>query len=333
MIGQLLPRSATQFPLPGTLKTYPTWSTFPTCFLMVALCLVLGTGCGSTKSRLATEQLLMSDAVDYAVASIDFRSLAGEKVFFDTRYLINVKGMGFVNSEYVVSSLRQQMIAADLRLQDKQEEADYIVEARIGTLGTDGNEIIYGIPANRGLSEAATMIPNTPPLPAIPEISLARKESQVGAVKVAAYAYNRHSGEPVWQSGIARARTSSQDVWLFGAGPFQQGSVHGRTKFAGSDIRFLGRKDDDELAGGPPVPFDQEFHFQPLKNLPSTHLRMAQQPTKPTAGPQDEKAKGRVGGPPGLDALHGESSAVPDDTGMRPLPPTNDSTTIEPSSS
>ena len=35
------------------------------------------TGCGSTKSRTATEQLLMSDAVDRAIAQIDFSELAG----------------------------------------------------------------------------------------------------------------------------------------------------------------------------------------------------------------------------------------------------------------
>src|SRR5262245_18018788 len=83
--------------------------------LVAAVC-----GCGSTKSRTATEQLLMSDAVDRAVGQIDFRDLAGQKVFFDTRFIVNtkdpafiynVKGLGYVNAEYVISSLRQQMIA------------------------------------------------------------------------------------------------------------------------------------------------------------------------------------------------------------------------------
>jgi len=293
------------------------------------LLLAVMTGCGSTKSRLATEQLLMSDAVDHAVGVIDFRSLAGEKVFFDTRYLINVKGIGFVNSEYVISSLRQQMIAADLRLQEKPDLADYVVEARVGTLGTDGNEIVYGIPANRGFSEAATMIPNSPPLPSIPEISLARKESQIGAVKVAAYAYHARSGEPVWQSGITRARTTSQDVWLFGAGPFQQGSIHGKTRFAGNDIRLPGRKRDEEIAGGPPVPIEHEFHFQGIGALAGPPERMAQQPTAPGQSPSPAPAE-KPTSPP---ANTGQPSNIgpPTNTEMRPLPPTqglpeNDST-------
>jgi hypothetical protein len=231
--------------------------------VLAALAVSAAPGCGTTKSRLATEQLLMSDAVDRAVAGIDFQSLAGKKVYFDSRYVVNVKGAGFVNSEYVISSLRQQMVAADLRLQDKPEDAEYVVEARVGTLGTDGNEIVYGIPANRGISEAANLIPNVPQLPAIPELSLARKESQVGAFKVAAFAYNRRSGEPVWQSGIARTTTTSQDVWVFGAGPFQQGSIHDHTTFAGNDIRLLGRRPrKEELAGGVSVPLSEEFYFR-----------------------------------------------------------------------
>ena len=294
----------------------------------IAMLLAVLAGCGSTKSRLATEQLLMSDAVDHAVGVIDFRSLAGEKVFFDTRYLINVKGVGFVNSEYVISSLRQQMIAADLRLQEKLENADYIVEARVGTLGTDGNEIVYGIPANRGVSEAATMIPNSPALPAIPEISLARKESQFGAVKVAAYAYDARTGGPVWQSGITRARTTSQDVWLFGAGPFQQGSIHGKTRFAGNDIRLPGRKKVEELVVGPPVPIEQEFHFQGLGSSAAPAERVAQQPASIAAQPPNQAARNDM--PASLPAntapqtlgASPASAVSPANAEMRPLPPT-----------
>jgi hypothetical protein len=270
-------------------------------------------GCGTTKSRLATEQLLMSDAVDQAVAAIDFRSLSGKKVYFDHRYLINVKSAGFVNSEYVISSLRQQMVAADVRLQEKPDDAEIVVEARVGTLGTDGNEIVYGIPANRGLSEAATLIPNAPHLPAIPELSLARKESQVGAFKVAAFAYERRSGEPVWQSGIARAKTSSQDIWLFGAGPFQQGTIHGKTTFAGNDILLPGSKPKEALVGGPPVSFDEEFHFRGWSGAPTNPVRMVQhtEPVGPLsmtpASPGSSTPNPAVSGPSGSSS----SSQIP----------------------
>ena len=47
-------------------------------------------GCGINKSRLATEQLVVSEAVDKAVATIDFSPLSGRRVFFDTQFLDGV---------------------------------------------------------------------------------------------------------------------------------------------------------------------------------------------------------------------------------------------------
>ena len=49
--------------------------------------LVMLAGCGSTLTsntpRTATEQLLISDAIDRTVESLDFSPLADETVFFD----------------------------------------------------------------------------------------------------------------------------------------------------------------------------------------------------------------------------------------------------------
>ena len=219
----------------------------------VLWCILLGLfaagGCGATKSRVATEQLLVSDAVDDAVASIDFRNLAGRTVFFDSKYIRNVKGAGFVNADYIISSLRQQMIAADCRLVENHADAEIIAEARVGTLGSDGNEVSFGIPASNALSTAATLVPSAPVIPTIPEISFARKEGQVGAAKIAVFAYERESGRPIWQSGIARSRSTSQDFWLFGAGPFQNGSIYKGTRFAGERLPIPSRR-DGTLAGG-----------------------------------------------------------------------------------
>src|SRR5262245_31130234 len=84
-----------------------------------AIVALLLAGCGINKSRLATEQLVVSDAVDKTVASIDFSPLSGRKVYFDTQFLdgINLGPNG--NIKYVISSLRQQMLAYDCRLQEK----------------------------------------------------------------------------------------------------------------------------------------------------------------------------------------------------------------------
>ena len=204
--------------------------------LTILLGVLSFTGCGATKSRIATEQLLVSDAVDIAVSHIDFSRMSGLTVFLDTKYIRNVKGTGFVNADYIISSLRQQMFAAGCRLVDNHEAAEIIAEARIGTLGTDGHEVSFGIPASSTFANAATLVPGAPIIPAIPEISFARREGQVGAVKIAVFAYDRETGHPVWQSGIARARSNSMDFWILGAGPFQNGSIHEGMQFAGERL-------------------------------------------------------------------------------------------------
>src|SRR5205814_1860285 len=66
-------------------------------------------GCGTTRmsdtQRTATEQLLVSRAIDDAVAELDFRELAGKPVFLDVQYLD-----GAVDRGYLVSSMRQQLL-------------------------------------------------------------------------------------------------------------------------------------------------------------------------------------------------------------------------------
>ncbi len=225
------------------------------------LALILAVGCGTTKTRLATEQLLVSDAVDQAVADIDFSVMAGQKVFFDAQYINNIKGIGFVNSEYIISSLRQQMVAADCRLQESEDDADFVVEARVGTLGTNGHEIVYGVPANNAISTASELMPNTPSIPAIPELALAKRDNHLGAAKIAVFAYERESRRPVWQSGTSKAKSTAQDFWIFGAGPFQRGSVYDGTQFAGSRIRLQQTDENGETDDAPPVSYNEQFFF------------------------------------------------------------------------
>jgi hypothetical protein len=219
---------------------------------------------------LATEQLVMSDAVDHAVAEINFEPLSGSEVYLDTTYLKNVKGSSFVNADYIISSLRQQLVAADCHLQDAKEKAEVIVEARVGTLGADANEVVYGMPANSSLTNAASLVPNAPVIPPFPEISIARKEAQQGAVKIALFAYDSETRRPVWQSGISRARSTAQDLWVFGAGPFQQGTIFEGPQFAGTQLRLPRLKSDGSEAKKPDIAFDREHLFESLDPDAST---------------------------------------------------------------
>ncbi len=190
--------------------------------LLTTALLVCAAGCGINKSRLATEQLVVSEAVDQAVASIDFSPLSGRRVYFDTQFLEGLN-MGLNgNIKYVISSLRQQMIAYDLRLQEKPETADFIVEGRVGVLANDGYEVTYGIPGNAAAASATVLLPTPVPVPApgMPELSIGRRNHQAGTAKVGLFAYDRTTREPVWQSGIKRGGSDVRDTWFLGLGPY-----------------------------------------------------------------------------------------------------------------
>jgi hypothetical protein len=211
-------------------------SFFHSSFAIVPILLVSALGCGTTQSQMATQQLLMSDAVDRSVERFDFAPLAGKKVYLDGRYVETLKTIGFVNSDYVVSAIRQQMFAAGCQLQESKDDADYVVEARVGALATDGHEVTYGIPPSKSISSAASVLPNVPDIPTMPEIALAKRQDQVGAAKVAVFAYDRITRVPVWQSGTSVAMSDAKNTWFLGAGPFQSGTIYKGTRFAGSKL-------------------------------------------------------------------------------------------------
>ncbi len=233
--------------------------------VMHALVSLIVIGCGTTREYTATEQLVMSDAVDRSIGNIDFRPLAGRKVYLDTSYLRHVKGEGFVNSEYVTSALRQQIVASGCLMQDANQDADVIIEARIGTLGSDDHRVTFGVPENNSLSSAASLIPGAPNIPSIPEIAVARRQAREAAAKIAAFAYDRQTRRPIWQSGVNHSLATARDTWVLGVGPFQGGTIREQTKLAGSKIKFGAKSATGSPAqffDRPPVDYTAETRFQ-----------------------------------------------------------------------
>jgi hypothetical protein len=223
-------------------------------------------GCGATRStdttRTATEQLLISDAIDRAVQSMNLQALAGQSVFLDDTKLTDT-----VDKNYYISTLRQHLLATGCELRDKREDADFIVEARAGAIGTDRNDLLFGIPSMNMPS-----IPLVQPVPAaIPEIPIAKRKDQRGVAKIAVFAYHRATGTPVWQSGIVRQESSANDVWIFGAGPFQRGTIYDETMFAGKAIGSESAKTGDAPKLRTGVSVTQEDVF----NTPSAVIAKA----------------------------------------------------------
>jgi hypothetical protein len=194
---------------------------FSLIYLFLVLPAVLAAGCGTTRtshtSRTATEQLLISDAVDRAVDQIDVTALGGESVYLDTSALASTQ-----DRNYIVSTLRQHLLANGVTLKDNLSESDIVVEARAGAVGTGGSELIYGVPA----MNLPTLGPFTGVPSSLPEIPFIKRTDQQGVAKLSVFAFERETGEPIWQSGQSLVSTNARDLWILGAGPFQGGTLY-----------------------------------------------------------------------------------------------------------
>lgn len=211
----------------------------------------------------------MSDAIDRAVGQVNFRALAGQTVFLKDEALGSV-----VDRQYLTSSLRQHLLASGCVLRQSQEEADFIVEARAGVVGTDNHDLLFGIPA----MQVPQFLPLQGVVPsAIPEVPFAKRQEQRGLAKIGVFAYHRETGMPVWQSGMAMSESTAQNFWVAGAGPFQKGTIYSGTNFAGAELKnplTLGRDEDGEED---PIALGQEASF-------ASPLLFA---TQPEAAPAD----------------------------------------------
>jgi hypothetical protein len=190
-------------------------------------------GCGTTKMtdspRAATEMLLTSQAIDYAVAQFDFTPLSGQTVFLDTGSL----DKDVVDKGYLVSLVRQQIVAHGALLQEERWRAVFVVELRAGALGTDRHSVMIGTPA----VSLPSVVPGLPT--SIPEIAIAKKNDQRGVAKIGVFAYNRVTGRAVWQSGTVESSSRIKDTWVLGAGPFTRGTIRQRAELAGEPLPDL----------------------------------------------------------------------------------------------
>ncbi len=213
------------------------------CCEIVCFCIVLFSslpGCGTTRMsdtmRTGTEQLLLSTAIDRAINDMDFSLLDGKDVYFDPQYLKGASDEG-----YIVSSIRQKLLAAGAFLKTSRDDATYVVEARAGAVGTNRQDVLLGVPQVN--LPAAAVMPGVPSM--IPEIPLAKSTHQKGVAKLAVFAYNQVTGQALWQSGTYPITADAKDTWVFGTGPFQRGSIYNGTSFAGQRVMSpIGGKSD-----------------------------------------------------------------------------------------
>lgn len=205
--------------------------------LAAAACAGCGKAMWSDSKRTATQQLLVSDAIERTVMKLDLQPLAGRKVFLETTVLSDVE-----DSAYLSATIQHQMLASGCILAEKREDAEIVLQARAGALGTDRSEVLLGLPATQ-----VEFVGNGTSLP---EIALAKRTDQRAVARVSLFAYWRDTGLPVWQSGSEHVASDSRSRWFFGAGPFQTGPIHDHTEFAGSRLvkPWWGGSDEPRVA-------------------------------------------------------------------------------------
>jgi hypothetical protein len=214
-------------------------------FCVFVFYVILMSGCGTTKwsdtNRTGTEQLLISNAIDNAVGKIDFTPIGDKNVFLKTDAINDA-----TDYKYLAMALRQQMAACGGVICDKEDDADYIVEVRVGAIGTDRDDMLIGIPALTVPSIPGTNFSSG----TIPEIPFIKRTKQRGIAKIALFAYNKRTGRPIWASGNKQSESQARNLWFAGTGPLTRGTIYDETTFAGHRVsvpEFLENKQDRYL--------------------------------------------------------------------------------------
>jgi hypothetical protein len=171
--------------------------------------LVLG-GCSTTRltepPQTATEELLVSTAVDHAVAELHPTLPPGSKVFVDPQYFTDAA----LYQKYAVDAVRDQLLRQGVHLVDDRKTADVIVEMRSGAQSIDHHTFLIGIPA----------IPIPIPLTGTvttPQIALFERDRQTGIAKLAITGYGTKDGGLIASTGPVFATSDKSDytVLLF----------------------------------------------------------------------------------------------------------------------
>ena len=211
------------------------------CFL-VSICALCVFGCGTTKwsdtHRTGTEQLLISNAIDRVVHKVDFSPMREKKCFLDTSAISQT-----TDREYLATTIRQHLMASGAILAVSKEEAEYIVEVRSGAVGTDRDDLLIGIPAMTLPAIPSSQYSAT----VIPEIPFIKQTKQRGVAKIALFAYNKETGNPVWISGNTQGESSARNLWFVGAGPLTRGTIYHETTFAGNPVPLRTQANPDTL--------------------------------------------------------------------------------------
>ena len=193
---------------------------------LLALISCCGGGCATIRvtdpPRSATEQFLESEATRKAVDQLSAEALRDRKTYIDTSYLIS-SAYPTPENLFLVAELRNRLLIGGVRLVEKREQAQVVLEIRSGGIGIDRYEYLLGLPSVYLQKDVSGTGANTPL--ATPELSIVKNTRQKGFASAAFVAYWADTGELVASSGPFVGRTLREDWWIFGFGPRTVGNV------------------------------------------------------------------------------------------------------------
>jgi hypothetical protein len=159
---------------------------------LIMAMLALG-ACTTTREtspqRSATEQLLISTAVDRAVERMDLKIPQGTKVFLDAEQLEGSDG------KYAAGAMKDRLLRGEANLVADRGKADAVVEIRAGALSIDDKQTLFGI------GSFDVPVPLAGQAAKIPEIALYKQKERVGVAKIAAIGYSTADGKLIESTG------------------------------------------------------------------------------------------------------------------------------------
>ena len=190
--------------------------------LLLALTLFAAQGCATIRitdpPRTATELFLLSGATSEAIAQLSSDALRDRLVWVETQYLSDARETSLELS-FLVGDLRAKLLQSGVRLVEKRDQAEIILEVRSGGVSVDRLEFLLGVPAAYVPWATGTISLATP------ELSILKSTKQNGFASVAFVAYVAKTGELIAASGPFVGRTNREDFWFFGTGPRTVGDI------------------------------------------------------------------------------------------------------------
>jgi hypothetical protein len=200
------------------------------------LCIAFG-GCATVRvtdpERTATEQFLESEAIARCVNQLSADSLRDRSVYVDAQYLLGAATTTqpllarepSQEANFLVGELRAKLLLSGVRLVDRREKAQVVLEVRSGGVGIDRYDYLLGLPATDLGGVPGVDSASNSGLLVTPEIAILKTIKQKGYAGVAMVAYWQDTGELIASSGPFTSVTHREDFWFFGFGPRITGDV------------------------------------------------------------------------------------------------------------